>query len=439
MPVERCFSPDGSAVEDRQEAGTVDLAVAGDGNLRDGTQGRQQIDAADRLVTDLTRFRVSGPAKHSRYADAAFVHRALLVAQRTGRSVRVPIRNGRTVVAREEHQRRVSQIECVQCAHQPAERVVHLRDVAVVSGLGRVVEARIEILETLRGVDRFVRLVETDVEKERLLFVARVFQPIDRFVGDQRRRVPVELADRLAVADEVIGVVMRGQRVVLGREPIVESVVGRLRLAGKIEPAVEVPFADVAGRITCVAQQRRDGDFLPAHVHRGEHGNPVVNADAVRRPSGHQPAPRGRAVGCRGVAVRQPHAFGGEPIEVGRLDDFVAVAGQIAVAEVVGQHHDDVRTVLGPPVRLGRPIRCQARHRRENKHTKQTHCSRAHRRLPFVVSGGLLRLILAALDTVRNGPVCVKQACFPRTLAASATNLELLNLTQPAENDTLTW
>ena len=75
------------------------------------------------------------------------------------------------------------------------------------------------------------------------------------------RRIAFDLADRLAVADEVVGVAMARQGVVLRAEPVVEAVVARLRLRRLVELAGQVPLADVAGAVAGLAEQRGDRDF----------------------------------------------------------------------------------------------------------------------------------------------------------------------------------
>ena len=46
------------------------------------------------------------------------------------------------------------------------------------------------------------------------------------------------------------------------------------------------------------------------------------------------------------MEVRQPNTLGVELVEMRRLDDRVAMAGEIAVALVVGHHEDDVGFVV---------------------------------------------------------------------------------------------
>ena len=50
----------------------------------------------------------------------------------------------------------------------------------------------------------------------------------------------------------------------------------------------------------------------------------------------------------RDVEVREAHALGGHAVEVGRADARMAVAAQVAVAQIVGEDDDDVGQLFGP-------------------------------------------------------------------------------------------
>ena len=155
-------------------------------------------DAADRTRSDVAR-----PADHSGYAYAPFVTVALPAAQAAGRaSVSVGLRAGvlsvglagsfRAIVRREEHDRVAGEAQFVERRHQPAERVVELRDVAMVlpqTDVGRVGVLRHEARVRL---DRQVRLVRPDVEVEWLRRITPVTQPFDRLGDDQRRGVALQ-------------------------------------------------------------------------------------------------------------------------------------------------------------------------------------------------------------------------------------------------------
>ena len=222
---------------------------------------------------------MSRPANDARDADAALVERPLLVAQGARRSVRVNSRNRRPVVAGEKDEGAVAQTKLVDGLGQPSKGIVELRDVAVMSSIAGIA-GRIEIGETLVARDRLVRLVIADIHEERFRLVPDLFQPVNGLVGHQRRGIALQLSGRFAVADEVVGIAVIRQGIVLRGKPVVEAMTRGLRLSRQIEVSVEVPFPDVAGVVSGVPQQRRDRDLSPPDVHGGEHGNPVVH----RRP-----------------------------------------------------------------------------------------------------------------------------------------------------------
>jgi hypothetical protein len=64
--------------------------------------------------------------------------------------------------------------------------------------------------------------------------------------------------------------------------------------------------------------------------------------------AGHQGATGGSADGAARVAIGEADALGSETVEVRRLDDFLAIATEVAVTEIVGEDEEDV----GFPFRL---------------------------------------------------------------------------------------
>ena len=201
----------------------------------------------------------------------------------------------------------------------------------------------VQISKPFGRINRFVRFVKAHKQKKRLRLVAQIGQPVNRFVGHNLSRIAFDLSDRLAVSHKVNRVVMSRQRVILRRKPVIESMIRRLRLSRTVEIAVEMPFARVTRRITGSPQQRGDGDFRFRHVHRRIHRNPVVNADAIRSSTRHQPGPGRRTVRRRRVATRQPQTFGRKAVKVRRIDPRMPVTGQIAVPQIVRQHDQKVR------------------------------------------------------------------------------------------------
>src|SRR5437868_13686566 len=99
-----------------------------------------------------------------------------------------------------------------------------------VGRIGRGIELRVFFI---RG-DRFMRLVETDIKEEWLHRVAVRAEPLERLIGDKMRRIALQLADRLTIADKVIRIAVARGRVVLRREPLVEAVVAWRRLRRRV-------------------------------------------------------------------------------------------------------------------------------------------------------------------------------------------------------------
>ena len=221
--------------------------------------------------------------------------------------------------------------------------MIHLRDVGVVLALHIVGEIGIQGLELGVRFDRVVRFVRPHREEERLRGVAFFLQPRDRLADDERRGVALQRADRLAVADEIARVLVRRAGVVLRGHPPVVAVIAGLRLREIVEQAVEMPLAAMAGRVARALEQSRQGDFTRAQVRDTALGEPRVDAVAKRRAAREQGRARRTAHGAGGVALREPHALVRERVEVRCLDDGMAVAGEVAIAEVVGEEEDEVR------------------------------------------------------------------------------------------------
>jgi hypothetical protein len=80
--------------------------------------------------------------------------------------------------------------------------------------------------------------------------------------------------------------------------------------------------------------ERLGGGIGPAGV--------AAHAGAAVVLAGHEHAARGRADGGAGVEVGEAQALRGHAVEVGRGDDLLAVAAEIAVAEVIGHDPDEV-------------------------------------------------------------------------------------------------
>ena len=127
----------------------------------------------------------------------------------------------------------------------------------------------------------------------------------------------------------------------------IEAVGERMMLGLVIGPDAEVPFADQSGGVAGVLQRLGQGHFGGGQAAGGDGAEDaeliVGHAGADGVASGHESgAARGADLGG-GIELREAQAFGGHTIQIRRLDRRVAVAAEVAVAEVVGQDDDDVR------------------------------------------------------------------------------------------------
>jgi hypothetical protein len=196
--------------------------------------------------------------------------------------------------------------------------------------------------------DRAVNGVVAQHDKERPLAVPGdegfrlALQPIGQVFAGGRRRQP----------DSVIGAEHRfmAAEVVAG-EIDVEALVLREETR-----AAEVPFADAGGGVAAGAEglgERglREGklagvggrhDLAAAVPLDAGLANRVGHAAAGRPAPGEKAGPGGRANRGGRVGVGEAHAFAGQPIDVRRADVRVAVAGEIAPAEIVDQEEDEV-------------------------------------------------------------------------------------------------
>jgi hypothetical protein len=118
----------------------------------------------------------------------------------------------------------------------------------------------------------------------------------------------------------------------------------------------EVPLADHAGAVALLLQQLRQQHFVGTDAKRrtrpknatgrngaiGARSDDVAHADAHRIASGHERRPRRGARRGRHVEVREPQPLARHPIEMRRVHVDGAKAGEIGVAQVIGQDDDEV-------------------------------------------------------------------------------------------------
>src|SRR5438552_2483613 len=122
-------------------------------------------------------------------------------------------------------------------------------------------------------------------------------------------------------------------------EPFVKAVF--VRDAGGAFIA-QAPFAEgrrlVTGRLE---------DFGHGQVGRLQrHARVAANPRVSGMHAGHQTTTRRRADRAAGVALSESHPFVRKTVNVRRFDPLLSVATEVAVAEVISQNENDVRSAL---------------------------------------------------------------------------------------------
>ncbi len=124
--------------------------------------------------------------------------------------------------------------------------------------------------------------------------------------------------------------------------------------------AVKVPFVHQTGAIASGRDDGGDGGVLWQQVGTAHNGGVALRIDFQARQSScvalvvayagvaaitprHQRATRRRANATAGVCLCETGASASQTVDVRRLYVAVAVAGQVAVAHIIGQDEDDVR------------------------------------------------------------------------------------------------
>jgi hypothetical protein len=124
---------------------------------------------------------------------------------------------------------------------------------------------------------------------------------------------------------------------------LVEAVTARIVL-GQI---AEMPLAEAGCRVAFLLEglgERNLGIHKSEWLTRKEDAH---QSRAERVASGQQRGARGRTHRCRGIEVRELHAFAAHSIDVGSSNDRIAEASDVAVAHVVSQDDHDVGFARG--------------------------------------------------------------------------------------------
>ena len=226
-------------------------------------------------------------------------------------------------------------------------------------------------VELGRRQRRVVGVREADVEEERLLRLGLALDELHRRLGDVALDLPailhgvrphlLQIAVRFGFPDVRLG---RGdgglghagalhavaiQGAIGGLEDadmvLVEALAGRPALLAR----AEMPLAGDAGGVALALEQLAQRHFAGLEGIRRAPDDDGAETQPLRIAPGHQRRARRRASRLHQV-LRQPQALAGELVDARRrhaADLARAVGADVAVADVVGQHDDDVRFVLG--------------------------------------------------------------------------------------------
>ena len=257
------------------------------------------------------------------------------------------------VVAAENRQRVFVLPVFLERVDHSTDAVVHVLDERHQPG-ALVTDARLARLHLfepiLRRLNRRVRRVVSEVHEERGFFAFAIVESVDGPFAEQVGGVAGRI-DLLSVLAEIIDTVPTVLVVVVDHvaeetlEMIETAPVRRVRLL-----KAKVPFAD-DGRVITSALERpgQKRRFLrePAPVVFGMSADDAGHADEVRVRAAQQRRSRRAADRAVGVKRIEPHAVRHERVDVGRLEILRAVAGKIAVTEVIDENDQDVRLVSG--------------------------------------------------------------------------------------------
>ena len=125
----------------------------------------------------------------------------------------------------------------------------------------------------------------------------------------------------------------------------IEIVVTALQRAEIGQPP-QMPFADQSGLVTGPFQERRQGRMgrrqtdLARHTRAQRLLEPDLRSVLVT--PGNQRDAGGGADRGIGVGLRKAHALGGDAVDIGRREVAAAIAGDIGIAEVVGENEQNV-------------------------------------------------------------------------------------------------
>ena len=353
------------ALEQRQQVCAVErLRVGGGRKPAGGEHRRQPVAAVDGRVDEPAGGDLPGPGDDARHADALLEHVPLAAAEGPVEPCGALAGNARPdevrpVVAREHDERAVADARLVDGREQPADARVHLLDHRGDDRQGAIGPAGetggVCVDERLRGLERRVDRRRGKHERERPPGRRGSAHERRRLVGEHVAQVPAVV--RLHPAR--LGPAVRG-----GGAPLELPALEVVGTVGEADEVVEsaavgemvvavgavMPLADVGGGVARGAEVVADRAFGAVEPIDAAVARHVDRPGAVAIAAGEDRGPGGGAERRRRITGREPHALPREPIDRGRVDVGIALAAEVAEADVVGEDENYVcvaRTRLG--------------------------------------------------------------------------------------------
>ena len=304
-------------------------------------------------VLTFSRLKGAGPADKQRHSGSALIRRRFRAAHAC---VEDAHSSGAAVIRHENQHRVLLDAPIGQPVHQLAHVVVDVGTHAeILLGILVQVQAAVHAPILVGTHQGFVRGVGGDVGEEGFSGIYALLDPLQSLAEEHVGAIAVSALKSAVVADHGIEIgvarsVGAGTRILLANaaaamdEHFVKAAVSGLVRFG----VAQVPLPENAGGVARALQRLGERGGLQAHALAFENG--VGDAGLELMPARHYGRPRG-GTGWAGVKIGEADAFVVETIQIGGLDDWVAVSGDVAVALIVGQDEHDVRPGAG--LRLG--------------------------------------------------------------------------------------
>ena len=154
----------------------------------------------------------------------------------------------------------------------------------------------------------------------------------------------------------------------------------------------EVPLAKTGRRVALGFQVVSDGVLVGVEsLGRLRKQNMLVHAHPFRIATRQQRRARGRAHGRSHHKVRKPSAFGGNAIDVRRLDLGRTETTEVAIALVIGKDNDEVRLGVG---------RMHSSNQRNDQEDRREEHFQRHRVTRFLEASGRDEIVVKRRSTV---------------------------------------